>query len=278
MLKATAETRLPDSSPDPDSPSESFLKAVENGVSETRPLTLDFERLQPFAQPIGSFETEKVVGKIIGVGYTSLENPCEQVHYRGISRTVKQYAGPDLLDSRVAIYCGWDRSTFYNDAIGWEAARLSGKSGGRIGIAFGVGYPIGERYDRLVHVPYLTEGGHPIGLALTVDASLAEDGHLVIMGPSGRGGREEVVELTKAEAMMALSDKVTGKRLVRLCEKELHQPWEPGPRQGHSWWQDYPRLWGWRSLKWSLERIQQGESPHSPRLANTLDRLHGARP
>lgn len=278
MLKETAESRLPDLSPDHDSPSESFLKLVENGDSETRPLILDLERLRPFAQPISTFEVEKMVGTIIGVGYTAMEHPSEQVQYRGISRTVKRYTGPDLLDSRVAIYCGWDRVPPYNEAIGWEAARLSGKSHGRIGIAFGIAYPTGERYDRIVHAPYLTDGHHPIGLALTVDTALAEDGRLVVMGPTGRGGREEVVELTKAEAMTALADKLTGRRLVKLCEKELHRTWKPGPRQQHSWWQDHPRLWAWRSLKWSLERIQRGESPHSPKLANTLDRLQGARP
>lgn len=278
MLKPNPEIDSPDSSPDHDSPSESFLKLVEGGSPETRPLILDFEALQPFAQPISTFDTEKVVGKIIGVGYTAMEHPSEQVQYRGISRTVKRYTGPDLLDSRVAVYCGWDRNAPYNEAIGWEAARLSGKSGGRIGIAFGIAYPTGERYDRIVHAPYLTEGCHPIGLALTVDASLAEDGRLAIMGPAGRGGREEVIELTKAEALTALADKLVGKRLVSLREKELHRPWKPGPSQKHSRWQDHPRLWGWRSLKWSLERVQQGESPHSPRLANTIDRLRGARP
>ena len=269
MLKEPDRFERPDSSPD-DSPRESFLNLVGMEGDPERSLILDFDRLQPFAKPITTFETEKVIGKIIGVGYTAMEHPSEQVHYRGISRTVKRYTGPDLIDSRVAVYCGWDWTAPYSEAIGWEAARLSGKSLGRIGIASGIAYPAGERYDRIVHMPYLTAGHHPIGLALTVDASLAEDGRLVVMGPSGRGGREEVVELTKAHALAALSDKLTGRQLVTLCEKELHQ--------GHSQWQDHPRLWAWRSLKWSLERIQRGESPHSPRLANTLDRLRGARP
>lgn len=277
MLRDPDRTGPPDSSPDPDSPSESFLNLPE--LETERSMVLDFERLQPFAQPIGVFETEKVVGKIIGVGYTSMEHPSERVQYRGISRTVKRHTGPDLVgDTRVAVYCGWDRVDPYNEAIGWEAVRLSGKSLGRIGIAFGIAYPPGERYDRLVHVPYLTDGHHPIGLALTVDTALADDGRLVVMGPSGRGGREEVVELTKAEAMAALQDKQLGQRLVRLRNKSLHRECQSGQSGESSWWQDYPRLREWRSLKWSLERVRRGESPHSPRLANTLHRLQGARP
>lgn len=218
--------------------------------------SLDSETLESFGFPIRGFEGEKTVGSIIGVGYLSFEHASEQVQYRGISRTVKRYLGRDLSgDSSLAIYCGWGRRPLCNDAIGWEAARLSGKSGGRIGIASSIGYPVEHPYDRILHMPYLTESHHPIGLALTVDASLSEDGRLVVMGPSDRGGREEVIELTRSQAAIALQDKLVGQRLVNMRNWRV---------------EDQARLRTWQFLKWSLQRIQRGESPHSPRFEGSL--------
>lgn len=210
-----------------------------------------------------------MVGKIIGVGYTALELPSEQVHYRGISRTVKKYLGDTLAgDSRMAIYSGWERNLRGNDAVGWEAARLSAKAKGAIGIAHGISYAPNERFDYLLHIPYLTDGHSPIGLALTVDSSLTERGRVVIMGLAGRGGREELIELSKNEAILALSDKLLGPKLAKLSTfrtNEKEKPKNPAKvpnRQQPSWWKNYPRLHEWMKLKWSLQQIKRGESHH----------------
>ena len=241
----------------------------EGPFFERRGSILDVDSIKRLGLPIHGIESERKIGSIIGAGYSSFEHPADQAHYRGIARTVRRYLGQELTDDpRLAIYCGWDRRPECNAAIGWEAARLSGKSGGRVGIAFGIGYPVGGQYDCLLYVPCLTESHHPVGLALTVDASLSEEGRLVVMGLSGRGGREDVLELTKSDAMTALLDRTTGQRLVRMRE-------HPHSRPGKS---EQSRLTAWRSMRWSLERIQRGQSPHSPRLANTVNRFEGACP
>ena len=262
--KPTAETASSDQSPQ-DSPSESFLKTGQDSGSN------DVHRLtEQFGSPIIGYEgTEGSVDIIIGIGYKSFKHACEQEQYRAISRTCKELLGEELdrPDRRLAVYIGSCEHSG-NLAIGWEASRLSAKADGRIGIIRQLGYLAGpEPYDRIVHVPYLTDGGHPLLLAATIETSLAETGFLSIIGPKKKSGEEEIIEVSKRRALELLADPSLGQSLVCLSrlaeEKKIPQSIGSGSRRltkEQRAREEKPRWWAWKDLRTELLNLPTGWS------------------